>query len=692
MKKRFLAVVPVASGALCSLVALSLPAHAAPGFTYLDDEAEKSYDVSAQIKTLPVEWSLDEQDNGDGYRVSFTPNAIEFSVVQNKVPKVLRNFAQGIAPGPIVLQRRGPRLRVIADSHILFEVDDDAFDDGKVGYKGAVGDPRLQPTEDITFDDDFMRVAADVAVASAKDDPRKGITIKSVDYKETVWSNLVGTWKTTGLTENEAAQVAQSANPFVFQSSAKDKNLAVAGKAFWDDYVAEVRVKPEGATAIGMAVYAVDAKNYLLVRWGEKGPLQLISVVKGQSKVLDELQLPYEQNQWYQLRVSAANGWVRAYLDDAEVLRARTGWFGRGQVGLYAENPSDTKGAVFDDVSVRSIRDFADDFSTTIAGRWKPVSGNWNFTKGLSAQPTGGSYIVMGEGDWDDYTTSSQVTLPANSIAGLMQHYQAGKGTYVLRMAGSKALVPYAGSVQIVKTAGGKTEVLSSVKVGARFDGKTNDWAFTCEKGYLKGEVDGVRIVDAFDDSLETGRPGVFSQGDVKTKSAPRFSTFAVEFPRPHTTWAKVPEIYTVGDQPTTMGAWSTPEGSWVPMTPLGNGEAKVTPVSTDDSKTFWHKGAFWGDGSVRFKLPKLEDNQKVDLIFGDPSRTSYILTLRAAQKTLKASLSRQFEGKTVELSKGEAELGDKMANQPVELLRRGRFLILRAGENNQKVLVAQMK
>ncbi len=692
MKKRLLAVMPLLCASLSVSVLWSLPVEAAPGFTYLDDEAEESYDVTARLTTLPVEWALDEQMNGDGYRLLFSANAIEMNLIRNNVPTTLRRFGKGLQPGAIVLQRRGPRWRVIGENRVLFEVDDDSFKDGKVGYKGAVTTPRLQPTEEITFDDDFMRVASDVAVAAAKDDPRKGIAVKGVDYKETVWANLIGSWKTTGLTENEAAQVAQSANPFVFQSIAKDKNLAVAGKVFWDDYVAEVRVKPEGATAIGMAVYALDAKNYLLMRWAENGPLQLQSVVNGHLQVLDELQLPYEQNQWYQLRILSANGWVRAYLDDAEVLRARTGWFGRGQVGLYAENPTEDKSAVFDDVSVRSIHDFADDFATPIAGRWKTVSGQWDFTKGLFAQPTGGSYIVMGEPSWSDYTTSAQMTLPANSVAGLLQHYQGGKGTYVLRMAGSKAAVPYAGRVQIVKTAGGKTDVLGEVKVGSRFDGKTIDCAFVAEKGYLKGEIEGVRVVDAFDDTLETGRPGLFAQGDAKTKTTPKFSMFTVEFPHPHSTWAKVPDLYITGDQPTTMGGWSTPEGLWVPMTPLASPNAKVTPVSTGDNKTFWHKGAFWGDGTVRFKMPTLLEDQKIDLIFGDPARVSYVLTLRLSKQTLKATMARMSEGNSSELAKGDVTLEGKVTGQPIELLSRGRFLILRAGDSNQKVLVAQMK
>ena len=127
-------------------------------------------------------------------------------------------------------------------------------------------------------------------------------------------------------------------------------------------------------------------------------------------------------------------------------------------------------------------------------------------------------------------------------------------------------------------------------------------------------------------------------------------------------------------------------------MTPLASGNAKVTPISTGDGKTFWHKGAFWGDGSVRFKMPELKEDQKIDLIFGDPAQVSYVLTLRVAAQNLKATISRLSDGKMSELSKGDITLEGKITGQPVELLRRGRFLILRAGDNNQKVLVTQMK
>lgn len=719
---------------LLPCLALSNAAHAAlPGFTYLEDPAEEGgFDVTAKLANLPVDWSLCEQENGDGYRLKFTPTGIEFGLIKGKTAVPLASYGKAIAPGAIVIQRRGGRWRIIAEKRVLFEADDDTWKEGKIGFRGAANTPKMQPSGDVTLDDDFMRVANDVAMAASAADPRQGIAITSVKIEETVWSNLIGSWSTSGLAENAAAQVAQSANPFVFKAGAKGQNLAIAGKPFWDDYGIEVSVKPEGATAIGVAVYVQDAKNYLLLHWSEAGPVQLRGMIDGKPRIFAEAPVPYDQNQWYRVRLSAANGWVRASIDDTEVLRARTGLFGRGQVGLYTENPSVEASAVFDDVTVRSIDDIADDFHMTVPGRWRTVSGALapNIQAGYVApQGAQGAFAVTGEADWDNYTASANIELPAVAAAGVVLHHQAGKGTYLLRVAGSKASSAYAGRAQLVKTVGAKSEVLDEARTGARFDGKNTQWEFSFDHGYLSAKANGVRVLDAFDDSIDSGRPGFFAQGDAKSKTAPKITAFAVEFPHPRPTWATVPELYTVNNQPLTMGAWSTPEGAWMPLTPIGGASVQtvatstvvtptfvaptvvtptvVTPtvatpvvatptaVTPDASKnqTMWHKGPFWGDGTVRFKLPKdFGGDQKLNLVFGDPKRHAVTLTLKADASTLKGVLSRGVVGGTMtQIAQGAAALEGKLEGQTVEVARRGRFIIVRAGESNAKLLVAKV-
>ena len=691
-------------------------ANALPGFTNLDDEAEAGgYDVTATARTLPVEWSLAEQEDGDGYRLKLAATGITLTTQNKGKAQPLAQVSAKLAPGPLVLQRRGPRWRVIVNERVVLEAEDDKWQEGTIGYRGSVKDARVQPVEDVAFDDDFMRVAEDVVAAGTKTDPRGGPKVTEIKVAETLWKPIAGSWSTTGVSENaETATVAASANPFAFKAGAKGTNLALSGKPFWNDYSAEVSVKPQGADAIGVAVYAQDAKNYLLFHWKADGPMQLRGVVNGQVRVLDQAPGGLDQKQWYRLRVSIAGSVLRAFVDDTEVLRARTGLFGRGEVGLYSENPTEGELAVFDDVSVRSIRDFHDEFVVQVPGRWQTTAGSWKMAGAAMPADARGAYAVMGETGWKDYQNSAEVTLPPDSAAGLLLHQQTGKGTYMLRLAGSKAKLPYAGKAQIVKLLNAQTSVLEEASIGTKFDNKAALWSFSSERGYLKASVDGARLLDAFDESLPAGRAGLFAQRGLK--GIPQAVSFAVEFPRVRPTWGKVPELYEDPKQALTMGSWSTPEGLWVAagtpavapgtatVTATANPPATATPATGAATaaapSTYWHKGAFWGDGSVRFKLPALPAGKDLNLVFGE-SKSALVLSLRAQEAVLKATLTRGDatagrvtvgQDKQAVLGSGEAKLEGAVEGQVVEVARRGGFVIVRVGADNARtVLVAKL-
>ncbi|MBV9864517.1 MAG: hypothetical protein JO316_04155 [Abitibacteriaceae bacterium] len=675
------------------LLAGAAVARAEAGFTYLDDQAEAGgYDVITTMEKLPVELSLAEQANGDGYRLKMTANGAQLATQAHGVSHVLATAQGHIDPGSLVAQRRGAHWRIITGKRVLIEADDDRWHEGKIGYRGSLKDNRVQPVEDIFFDDDFMRVAADVALNSAKDDPHQGMRIADVKIDETLWKPLAGKWSTTGLSENEQAQVAQSANPFVFKTSEAGTSLATTGRPFWDNYQMEASIKPEGATAVGLALYVQDDKNYLLFDWQAKGPMQLRAMVNGKPRILDQAAGGYEQKQWYRVRFSDADGVLRAYVDDAEVLRAHTGLFGRGPAGVYAENPTKEESAVFDDVSIRSVKDVRDDFDLNVPGRWQTTAGSWRMANAAQPVDERAASAVLGEGGWKDYITSASITLPADAAAGLILDQSADKGAYLLRVAGSKAKLPYAGKAQIVKVASGQTTVLGETAIGNRFDGKKVNWDFSAQRGYLKGTANDTRIVDAFDESLATGRAGMFAQRGAK--GIPQLTAFTVDFPRPHATWAKVPELYELERQAETMGGWSTPEGFWINAAP-------VSTIATSDSatatnKTLWHKGTFWGDGSVRFKLPALTADQQLKLMFDNVQSAaaarnrSITLTLRASGGTLKGNLLR---GTATQGKSGELKLEGPVAGQPVEVQQRGTFIIVRVGnpDKARTLLVARM-
>lgn len=628
-----------------ALLCLAISAHAAP-FSFLDDEAEPAgYDVTATA-TAPAQLALSRQENGDGYTLKIEATALQLDITQNGKTRMLARAANAQkAPWTLTIQRRGRRFDVMVGNRTVLRAENDAFNDGQIGVLGGLKDTRVQPVEPIVFADDFMRVASDVAMKDARADPRKGVTIKDAAITETIWTTLNGAWSTTGLAENEAAQVAQSANPFAFRAMNLGENLAVAGRPFWSDTEFSVSIQPQGASQIGVLLDVTDAKNYLEFSWGADSDPTLRAVIDGKPTILGAAKGygGYEQNQWTRLKFSAANGALRASIDDAEVVSAHSGWGGRGQIGLRAELPvkgDDKKGigVVFDDAQVRSTDDFRDNFGAEVPGRWTPIAGKWSWNGAANAIGSDGAYAVTGEKDWTNYVVSGELNVPANGAAGLLSHHIAGKGAYLLRVGGSKSGVA-AGQVQLARIVGGKTEVLAQTEVGSRYDNSKMGWKLGEENGYLSARADGKLVLDAFDETLKDGRAGVYAQGGS-------VSDFAVSFNGPRATWAKVPELYEVEQQAATMGSWSTPQGFWLAS---GAGAAQ----------TWEHKGEFWGDSAINFPLPDVSGDKSAQLTLG--------------------ALSVKFGGGKVVVGENSGALKDVKAGAMMEVARRGNWVIVRA-------------
>ncbi len=635
------------------------PAPSAPGFQFLDDAVEESdasggFDISAKVTKFGSELALNQTEKGDGYVLRLSNGKADLlETVKGKtttlatapIPKVT-------LPATLVAQRRGPRWRFTLGGQTMLEAEDATFLIGKVGTRGGITEARLQPVESINFDDDFMRVASDVAMRDALQNPRNGVKIRDAALTETIWTGLTGSWKTTGLTENAEALVAQSANPFAFRPMAKGENLSVAGHPFWSDYEESVSVQPQGAREIALLCDVQDAKNYLGLFWSDSGAPELRAVIDGKTRVLARAagMDGYEKDEWTRLKIVSASGTLRAFIDDAEVARAHTGLFGRGQIGLWAKMDTEgddqkAVGAVFDDVSVRSLNDFFDPFQAPVAGRWTTIAGNFAFGNG-AAKPVGnaGAVAVMGEGDWAGYTTSAQLSIPPAGAAGLILNHKSGDGAYILRVGGSKATVAR-GMVQLVQNIKGKAQVLAQSPVGTRFDGSNSVWTLSDERGYLSVKCDDQLVVDAFNADRKSGRAGIWAQNGALARS------FSVEWPQVRPTWAKVPAIYEVEMQAETMGGWSTSKGFWVADTQGG-------------AATLEHKGRFWGDETLRFPLPDLTGGKTATVSLGKVS------------VSLDSSGAKVSGGTQPVTGKADLKTGAK-----VEIAQRGHFIIVRADD-----------
>ena len=303
---------------------------------------------------------------------------------------------------------------------------------------------------------------------------------------------------------------------------------------------------------------------------------------------------------------------------------------------------------------------------------------------------------MTGQNDWSDYTVSARLKMTPTSSAGLLVD-QSKNGVYTLRIGGSKSSDGFAGRTQIVKTLGGKSQVLAETTSGAAYDNGESSWSFSENDGYLRASNEKGRVIDAFDTDLTMGRPGILASAGT---APARIAAWSVTFPEKRPTWAKVPELYEAEQQAETMGGWSTPEGFWLPARPVADGMPAPVAATTDGPKTdgkadekkpdtLWHKGAFWGDGQLKFQVPALTDKQQFAVLLASGRQAPEVkLQFRIENGVLKLAL----QDDKAKATTGEAKLEGKPTDYNVEVQQRGSYLIARlqkAGEDERKVLLA---
>ena len=176
--------------------------------------------------------------------------------------------------GEWVVQRRGRTWRIIAGKRIWFESENGDFEDGKIAWRGkpkSVSNIRVQPVEDIAFDDDFMRVKEDVRLCAGRQRPAPRHSHRRCER----WRrHLAGAKRQVGNYRSQRKRRSSSRakrwNAFAFKTAAPGVNLAFTGRPFWNDYSIQAAARPEGATAIGIVAYAQDNDNYLLLHWSRR--------------------------------------------------------------------------------------------------------------------------------------------------------------------------------------------------------------------------------------------------------------------------------------------------------------------------------------------------------------------------------------------------------------------------------------
>ncbi len=535
---------------------------AAPEF--LDDEAEIACDVEFSLqKAATGRFALhfDTQNPKNGYIMEATPTGASFFALQNGQKRLLSSAnLVWKAQNRVVLQRRPWVMRLLIDNRVALTAFDSTFQSGKIGSETLGGAPalatslptagwkwndaRVQPVENIRFDDDFTR--ADGSGDSA-------------------WQSASGKWAlTASSTHVNARNATMSSNPFAFEASApKSSALARAGRKFWDSYDARVAARPLGRGTIGIAAYVQDPQNYLAFTWSgveSAASRRLIRVKNGVTTTLASASGAFLPRAWSEIGIRTSPGGVEALLDGAPVLRASDDSFGRGQVGLIAQN---LEAASFDDVRVRSAEIY----------RQNRALKDGSFV-------SRGAFSLTGRANMDNYRLLAPLQSAQSGAFGLVAGWKDAENYTLFRAASASSVdksgAAFRGRAQIVRFVKGAPQILGNEPL--RLDLNRNPrLTLRAQEGILS-VLDGEKtVVQAAQKGLTTGQAGLYN---------PQF--FAPETVLYFSPPAEAPKVAARMEDDAYMVGWASATGEW-PPTPGDNG------------LEFWNSGEFLGDANLEF-------------------------------------------------------------------------------------------
>lgn len=635
---------------------------------FADDQAEPSCNLTADVvpaTTGNAAVYFDYQSDQQTYRLWLESKAASLQVIrEGKITTLNRAAVSWPARGQISVLRRPWMMQVLLDGKLLLRAWDATWTSGRLATWASGSwrwSPlRVQPVEPVYFTDDFTRLANQTGE----------------------WKANAGEWSISSSSENISQRnMDMSANPFAYTVKSPGKPAwAETGRWFWDNYLAEVAVKPSGNGAIGLACYVRDSSNYLALMWhapGQGGERQLVQVQNGKSTVLARQDGGYLRRQWYQLAVRTSPGWVEAFIDHVLVFKVRQELWAQGGIALVAQSMAEVQ---WDDVKVESYEYYRQEFSGSLSGAWTPLQGKWFSAGGAlqsrpSAPTAGGSrFLLAGRHDWQDYEFIASARPSAGAGCGLVVGFVNDANYAVFRWADPTSKLPYKGRQQFLRYTAGKARVVSDEPL--RFAVAPGQWVRlrVALSGGVATVYQGDEVVAQMaDETLTRGRLAFYAQSVQPVQFRDAVLYFPAE-PAP----PKVPPR--MADDALMVG-WASPNGEW-PVTPSG------------DSPQYWNTGEFFGDCTLEYAWNAALTNPGTRLEMALRARpkefTSGLMVRLEALPANQLKLSvlqneavlREVETAWPEISQGSSPSGIKVET-------RGKALLVRVNETPLLSLVA---
>ncbi|MBM4044637.1 MAG: hypothetical protein FJ279_05945, partial [Planctomycetes bacterium] len=559
-------------------------------------EGAKPAPGGPQTRRLRYSVALNYQDAANYYSIGFAPDGVSVAKVEGWCERGIGTASsEGLAgrtSAEVVIKKRDHSLAVVLDGRTVAKAYDDAFTGGQIGFwtsspEVAFEEVKCQPVGEIYFSDDFMRGSEQASE----------------------WETVAGQWRL-----NSLDNVSMSSNAFTFEGKGGERpGLAVAGHWFWDNYAFQVACQRRGDEPAGLCFGYRDAENYYAARWGAE-KAQILKVRQGKATVVAEADVPIRKAEWYELRADVADETARVFVDDNLTLSIADPELSFGRVGLYAEGPN---GALFDDVRVRDLRRFEDDFSKDCPGKWTPLGGSWQWHDGvMRGQATGPAKAVAGNVRWQDYELAVDVARPAQGQIGLCVNYQDEANYYVLRLDANDAT--------LAKVAEGVGTDLATAQ-GVKWHEGAGRLRVVTRGGWLAAFFERDLLLQAFDAGLRAGKVGLYVDGAVAD-----FDNVRVDF---------LPELrpvfttHEVFSGELSMAQWAAAQSDW---------HAESATIQGRPATLRWHRAAIFGPHEVVASVGK--DFSLHIVTAGQPPKAEegYLLTCTGSGTQVEAALLRK--------------------------------------------------
>lgn len=550
---------------------------------FLDEAAEPATDITFQLKpanTGSLTVYFDYQNPQNTYIFKAEQNTIQFqSVINGTAHRLISAALPQNTNYKVTIKRRPWLMQAIIDGKVLLTAYDATFNNGKIGVAASGGwnweNPMVQPVDDsFYFADDFTRAPGE----------------------NNLWKTDSGQWKLTSSSDTiDAKNQNMSANPFSYHvQNSSAAAFAQVGKWFWDDYEAQVSVKPEsGNGEIGLACYAQDAQNYIAFRWaGTEGAAarQLVLVRNGKSTLLASAPGAFLPRQWYRLALRTSPGFVEAFIDGKLIFSVPNDAFGQGGIALLAQNTA----ANFDDVSVRSYTYFRQNFDGPTGGAWTPRGGFWKAASGIlnSApnfqQDSLERFLLAGRDSWQNYEITASGDAGNKGACGVIAGFADANNYLLFRWAGAQSELPFRGRAQLVQVAKGATSIISDNALSSL----SADGMLRPTIRFINGAttilLNNIIIAQTSSAQFSSGQPGLWADG----KAVVTFQKVVIAFPPP----AKHLEVAPRMAADDLMAPWATSAGEW-PSRKIGN------------SLEFWNNTEFLGDYAAGYQWDASKDS-----------------------------------------------------------------------------------